>query len=66
MVTEYVTGRHWDTLGAVQRANPDLVIWPGREVITTMRSTTSRSTCSGEAPKSSTLTPGPTGDHASG
>jgi hypothetical protein len=34
MVTEYVTGAHWDTLGAVQRANPDLVIWPGREVIT--------------------------------
>lgn len=34
MVTEYVTGAHWDTLGAVQRANPDLVIWPGREIIT--------------------------------
>jgi hypothetical protein len=34
MVTEYVTGRHWETLGAVQRANPDLIIWPGREVIT--------------------------------
>ena len=34
MVTEYVTGVHWDTLGAVQRANPDLLIWPGREVIT--------------------------------
>ena len=34
MVTEYVTGRHWDTLGAVQRANPDLLIWPGREIIT--------------------------------
>jgi hypothetical protein len=34
MVTEYVTGRHWETLGAVQRANPDLLIWPGREVIT--------------------------------
>jgi hypothetical protein len=34
MVTEYVTGRHWETLGAVQRANPDLVIWPGREIIT--------------------------------
>ena len=34
MVTEYVTGEHWRTLGAVQRANPDLVIWPGREIIT--------------------------------
>lgn len=34
MVTEYVTGQHWRTLGAVQRANPDLVIWPGREIIT--------------------------------
>ena len=34
MVTEYVTGRHWETLGALQRANADLLIWPGREVIT--------------------------------
>lgn len=34
MVTEYVTGEHWRTLGAVQRANPDLLIWPGREIIT--------------------------------
>lgn len=33
-VTEYVTTRHHAELGAVQRANPDLVIWPGREVIT--------------------------------
>ncbi len=33
-VTEYVTGRHWDELGALQRANPDLLIWPGREIIT--------------------------------
>lgn len=33
-VTEYVVGRHWDELGRIQRANPDLVIWPGREVIT--------------------------------
>jgi hypothetical protein len=33
-VTEYVTNRHWDELGAVQRAHPDLVVWPGREVIT--------------------------------
>ena len=34
MVTEYVTGEHWRTLGAVQRANPDLLVWPGREIIT--------------------------------
>lgn len=34
MVTEYVTGAHWRTLGALQRAHPDLLIWPGREVIT--------------------------------
>jgi hypothetical protein len=34
MITDYVTGRHWDELGAVARANPDLLIWPGREVIT--------------------------------
>ena len=34
MVTEYITGAHWQTLGAVQRAHPDLLIWPGREVIT--------------------------------
>lgn len=34
VVTEYVTGRHWDELGEMQRANPDLLIWPGREIIT--------------------------------
>lgn len=34
MVTEYVTGRHWETLGMTQRLNPDLLIWPGREIIT--------------------------------
>lgn len=34
MVTDYVTTQHWRTLGAVQRANPDLLIWPGREIIT--------------------------------
>lgn len=34
MVTEYVTGQHWRQLGKVQRDNPDLLIWPGREVIT--------------------------------
>ncbi len=33
-VTEYVTDAHWGTLGATQRANADLVIWPGREIIT--------------------------------
>lgn len=33
MITEYVTGRHWDTLGAVARAHPDLILWPGREII---------------------------------
>ncbi len=34
MVTDYVTGQHWRELGAMQRAHPDLLIWPGREVIT--------------------------------
>lgn len=33
-VTEYVTSQHWQELGPVQEANPDLVIWPGREIIT--------------------------------
>jgi hypothetical protein len=33
-ITEYVVGHHWDQLGSTQRANPDLVIWPGREIIT--------------------------------
>lgn len=33
-LTEYVTGQHWGELGPVQRANPDLVVWPGREIIT--------------------------------
>jgi hypothetical protein len=33
-ITEYVTTVHHDQWGAVQRANPDLLIWPGREVIT--------------------------------
>lgn len=33
-MTEYVTTRHWGELGAVQRANPDVLLWPGREVIT--------------------------------
>lgn len=34
MVTDYVTSTHWRTLGAMQRANPDLLVWPGREIIT--------------------------------
>ena len=33
-VTEYVTNQHWRELGPVQEANPDLLIWPGREIIT--------------------------------
>ena len=33
-VTEYVTSQHWGELGPVQETNPDLVIWPGREIIT--------------------------------
>ena len=33
-VTEYVTPAHWDRLGALQRAHPDVVVWPGREIIT--------------------------------
>lgn len=33
-VTEYVTDAHWGELGSVQRANPDLLVWPGREIIT--------------------------------
>jgi hypothetical protein len=33
-VTEYVTPSHWDWLGATQRKHPDVLIWPGREVIT--------------------------------
>ena len=33
-VTEYVTPAHWWELGATARANPDVLIWPGREVIT--------------------------------
>lgn len=33
-VTDYVTDQHHRELGPVQAANPDLVIWPGREIIT--------------------------------
>ncbi len=34
MVTDYVVGTHWQELGAMQRAYPDLLVWPGREIIT--------------------------------
>ena len=33
-VTDYVTTQHHGELGPVQRANPEVVIWPGREIIT--------------------------------
>jgi hypothetical protein len=33
-VTEYVVGQHWDEYGPVQDRNPDVLIWPGREIIT--------------------------------
>lgn len=33
-ITEYTTTAHWYELGAVQDAHPDLVVWPGREIIT--------------------------------
>jgi hypothetical protein len=33
-VTDYVTDAHWGELGPAQRANPDLLVFPGREVIT--------------------------------
>jgi hypothetical protein len=33
-ITEYVTNQHHRELGAAQAANPDLLIWPSREVIT--------------------------------
>lgn len=33
-VTEYVVGHHWVQYGKVQRDNRDLVIWPGREIVT--------------------------------
>lgn len=33
-VTDYVTDQHQRELGLVQLANPDLLIWPGREIIT--------------------------------
>ena len=33
-ITDYVTNQHWRELGPIQDANPDVVIWPGREIIT--------------------------------
>jgi len=33
-VTDYVTSAHWDELGPAQAANPDVLFWPGREIIT--------------------------------
>ena len=33
-VTDYVTDQHHRELGPVQLANPDLLVWPGREIIT--------------------------------
>jgi hypothetical protein len=33
-VTEYVVGVHWGEYGPVQEDNPDLLIWPGREIVT--------------------------------
>ncbi len=33
-LTEYVTDVHWGQLGPFQRANPDVLFWPGREIIT--------------------------------
>ncbi len=34
MLTDYVTARHHRELQGTQLANPDLLLWPGREVIT--------------------------------
>ncbi len=33
-VTEYVVGLHWDEYGRVQQQFPDVLIWPGREIVT--------------------------------
>lgn len=33
-ITEYVVGHHWGQYGDVQEQNPDLLFWPGREIIT--------------------------------
>jgi hypothetical protein len=32
--TDYVVVAHWDQIGSAQRANPDLLFYPGREIIT--------------------------------
>lgn len=32
--TDYVVVAHWDEIGVAQRANPDLLYFPGREIIT--------------------------------
>ncbi len=33
-ITEYVINRHWNEWGTVASENPDMIVWPGREVIT--------------------------------
>jgi hypothetical protein len=33
-ITDYVTSQHWRELGAVQEANPGVLLIPGREIIT--------------------------------
>ncbi len=33
-ITEYVVGHHWDEYGDLQKAHPDLLFWPGREIVT--------------------------------
>ena len=33
-VTDYVTNQQWRELGPVQAANPDMLLWPSREIIT--------------------------------
>ncbi len=33
-ITDYVTNQHWRELGPVQAANRDVLLWPGREIIT--------------------------------
>jgi hypothetical protein len=33
-ITEYVTDAHWPEVGTVQRRHRDVLIWPGREIIT--------------------------------
>lgn len=33
-ITDYVTDAHWAELGPAQAAHPDVLLWPGREIIT--------------------------------